>query len=463
MKTQKIYYIILFITIFNSLLPVRTSANQFFQFETDYAVFRGTDNKSILEIYYSFFQKGLLYKYDNGEYKADGYLEISILQKEDDKVIMSKQFKVPSALKDTSNNSLNKNFVGQLNFFLISGKEYTLKIIGSDFSDPSSSDTVIREIKVNIPTDGFEVSDLQLSSNIEKSTNKDNLFYKNTLEILPNPQNLFGNNLDKLFYYCEIYGLNDSSGSTRFSVDEIIMNLNNDTLFELKKDHQAHGKSVVEYNNISVSNLPSGVYYLKIMVTDLKNNLNEEREKKFLIYNNNVSSSQKGETDDGYLKSEYANMKPELVEKDFELTLYIRTKSETESFNSLTDLNDKRKFMYEFWKSRDNNSLTPQNEYKINYLKKIVEANNMYKENFKEGWRTDRGRIYIIYGKPDEVDRHPFEAGTNSYEQWTYYSSAGGGICIFVERDPSIGAYYLTHSTFRGETHNDNWQRELVH
>lgn len=462
MKSNKINHYFLLIWIYSLIFFSNSSANSFFQFESDYAVFHGTDGKSILEVYYSFYQKGLLYTFDNGEYKADGFLEISISEKDDSKVIMSKQFKVPSSLKDTSNNELNKNFVGQLNFFLISGKEYNLMVIGSDFNDQSSSDTINQLIKLDLPAETLEASDLQLSSNIVKSTDQENIFYKNTLEIVPNPQKLFGNNLDKLFYYCEIYGLNNSGGASQFSVDEIIFNLNNDTLYSKQKSHKSSSKSVVEHNNISVTNFPSGIYFLKLIITDITASSSIEREKKFLIYNNNVISSQSGVSDAGFMKSEYANMKPEIVEKDFELTVYLRTKLETENYLQLQDLNDKRKFLYEFWKSKDNNTLTPQNEFKANYLKRIIEANNLYKENFKEGWKTDRGRFYIIYGKPDEVDRYPFEAGKKSYERWGYYSAGGGGECIFIERHPSTGAYYLVHSDLRGELQNKNWQGELT-
>lgn len=466
MKYKKIYYILL-IALYHSLFFINYSyANNFFQFETDYAVFHGSDDKSILEIYYSFYQKGLLYKFTEGEYKADGFLEISITQLEDNEVILFKQFKVPSSINDTSNNALNKNFVGQLNFFLISGNEYKLQIVGSDFNDPLSSDTVNEIVNLSVPSVSLEASDLQLASNIVKSSDKENIFYKNKLEILPNPQKLFGNNLDKLFYYCEIYGLNDSAGSTKFSVNELILNSNNDTLYHKQKPQNSHGKSLVEFNNIPVNNFQSGIYFLKIIVTDLTNNNKVEKEKKFLVYNNKIQNNPSDASDDGFLKSEYANMNPDQVEMDFEITLYIRTKIETKNFKSLQDINDKRKFLYQFWKSKDDNLQTPQNEFKINFKKKISEANSLFKENFKEGWKTDRGRIYIVYGKPDDVDRYPFESGTNSYEIWKYNSSGQNnelGECVFVEKDASTGFYDLVHCTFKGELQNENWKRELAH
>ncbi len=118
--------------------------------------------------------------------------------------------------------------------------------------------------------------------------------------------------------------------------------------------------------------------------------------------------------------------------------------------------------MFEFWKSRDNNPSTAVNEYKVNYFKKINEANKSFKGSYREGWKTDRGRILIIYGKPDDIDRFPFQINTKSYEIWKYDSVEGGAQCVFIERDQATGVYDLVHSTLRNELQNPNWEKELT-
>jgi len=144
------------------------------------------------------------------------------------------------------------------------------------------------------------------------------------------------------------------------------------------------------------------------------------------------------------------------------LTFFLRTDNEKKAFESLPGLNEKRKFMFEFWKRRDPNQNTLQNEFKQEYLKKILEANQLFKEPFKEGWKTDRGRIYVTYGKPEEIESFPYSNDKKSYEIWKYEKLEGGAICAFMEITQSgSGIYELVHSTIRTELRNDDWENKL--
>ena len=100
-------------------------------------------------------------------------------------------------------------------------------------------------------------------------------------------------------------------------------------------------------------------------------------------------------------------------------------------------------------------------ESKIAYFKRVNEANQRFEESFKEGWKSDRGRIFVLYGKPDDIERYPFETSTKSYEIWKYDAVEGGGECDFVELQPMTGVYWLVNSTFRGELQNQNWREQL--
>lgn len=162
------------------------------------------------------------------------------------------------------------------------------------------------------------------------------------------------------------------------------------------------------------------------------------------------------------MMSEYAKMREELVDADFELALYLRDMNETNTYNKLSSVDEKRRFMFNFWKRRDPDPSSLQNSFKIEYLKRITEANKLFKDSFKDGWRTDRGRIYVLYGKPESIDRYPFEQDKVGYEIWSYPGLEGGVICVFGEVQPSgSGIYELIHSTIRGELRNDNWEYQL--
>jgi hypothetical protein len=77
----------------------------------------------------------------------------------------------------------------------------------------------------------------------------------------------------------------------------------------------------------------------------------------------------------------------------------------------------------------------------------------------REGYRTDRGRVYIVYGPPDDIERHPNESDTKPYEIWTYNSIQGGVEFDFLQKVQGSD-YELVNSTVRSELHDDTWMQQ---
>ncbi len=72
------------------------------------------------------------------------------------------------------------------------------------------------------------------------------------------------------------------------------------------------------------------------------------------------------------------------------------------------------------WKYRDPTPDTAVNELMNEYYKRVAYS-NMHFESFLDGWETDRGMIYIIFGPPDEIDRYLLQQRQEPYETWQYY------------------------------------------
>ena len=137
---------------------------------------------------------------------------------------------------------------------------------------------------------------------------------------------------------------------------------------------------------------------------------------------------------------------------------YIITGEERASFKKLTTDDEREQFIEAFWERRNPNPNSPENEFKEEYYRRIAYANEHYASGI-QGWRTDRGRIYIMYGPADEVDSHPSggsyvrpqeegggETATYPFEQWRYRYIDGIGTNIILEFvDPTMsGEYHLT-------------------
>jgi len=137
---------------------------------------------------------------------------------------------------------------------------------------------------------------------------------------------------------------------------------------------------------------------------------------------------------------------------------YIITGEERAAFKKLATDDEREQFIEQFWERRNPNPNSPENEFKEEYYRRIAYTNEHYASGIP-GWRTDRGRIYIMYGPPDEIESHPSggsyvrpyeegggETSTYPFEQWRYRYIDGIGNNVILEFvDPTMtGEYHLT-------------------
>jgi len=137
---------------------------------------------------------------------------------------------------------------------------------------------------------------------------------------------------------------------------------------------------------------------------------------------------------------------------------YIITPEERNAFLQLDTNEEREQFIEQFWLRRSSNPDLPDNDFKEEHYRRIAYANEHYASGIP-GWKTDRGRMYIMWGPPDEIESHPtggtydrpMEEGggsTSTYPwetwRWRYLEGIGENIILeFV--DPSgSGEYHMT-------------------
>jgi GWxTD domain-containing protein len=120
---------------------------------------------------------------------------------------------------------------------------------------------------------------------------------------------------------------------------------------------------------------------------------------------------------------------------------YIITDEERAAFQRLQSDEERDKFIEQFWLRRDPTPDTAENEFKEEHYRRIAYANENFAADIP-GWKTDRGRIYITYGPPDEKDAH----FTEGFEEWRYryIDGRGDNILIRFVKSPEDGAYRMT-------------------
>lgn len=122
---------------------------------------------------------------------------------------------------------------------------------------------------------------------------------------------------------------------------------------------------------------------------------------------------------------------------------YIADKEDVKAYKNTPD-DEKQAFWVQYWTASDPVSSTPWNERIELYERRIMYANDKF-SSFEEGWKTDMGMIYVIFGAPDEIERHPFDLDSKPYEIWTYYSL--GRQFVFVDRN-GFGRYDLVYGDY---------------
>jgi len=141
---------------------------------------------------------------------------------------------------------------------------------------------------------------------------------------------------------------------------------------------------------------------------------------------------------------------------------YIITPEEKDAYKKLTTNAERENFIENFWRRRDPNPDTEENEYREEYFERIAYANEHFASGIP-GWKTDRGRVYIAWGKPDGIESHPaggsydrpsYHGGgsttTYPFEVWFYRHLDGVGDGIEIEFvDPTgTGEYRMARSPY---------------
>ncbi len=137
---------------------------------------------------------------------------------------------------------------------------------------------------------------------------------------------------------------------------------------------------------------------------------------------------------------------------------WIITDEERAAFKQLSNDEERDNFIEAFWQRRDPTPDTEENEYKEEHYRRIAYSNEHFAAGIP-GWKTDRGRIYIIYGPADEIESHPAggtyerpmeegggETSTFPFETWRYRYLEGIGQEVMIEFvDPCMcGEYHMT-------------------
>jgi GWxTD domain-containing protein len=431
--------------------------------EADYAVFRSEGGKhAYLEITYAIRREALTYiKSGADSAAADFMVRVNIFNK--DSLWAADMWRTPHriALSDSTD---GQRIVNLLRFPIQPG-QHLAKLFARDLRSGAASDSVVLQIEhANIANGSLAMSDLELASSIisaPEASSADEVFRKGSLRVIPNPSGIFGAEQPMVFYYLEIYNLRKNLPGSTYRTKCYLATAEGAPVSNLKPREQTKSlvNASVEVGALNISAIPSGTYFLHFELLDAQGNSLQSKKKKVYIYSPQMAVAPTA-TGEEALAQAFAYLSDEQVAREINQNKYLYDKAESEIYKKLANAPAKREFLAQFWNRYSQQRGAPWREVRQAYLQGVAAANANFSTQTMEGWRTDRGRVSLIYGKPDDVERFPLTSANKPYEIWAYNSIEGGVIFVFADLY-DLREYKLLHSTKLGEIRNENWQEVI--
>ncbi|MBT3229254.1 MAG: GWxTD domain-containing protein [Candidatus Marinimicrobia bacterium] len=343
------------------------------------------------------------------------------------------------------------SWVPDISKFYVEPGDYILQV---DIVDVHSQkqQTIRKPVSLELfSTNELSISDITIASQVVEAK-AENEFTKYGYDVVPNAQRTFTAGAPMMYYFIEAYGL---SGTDNYGVHAQVLSLNGDLVKDFPvRTKKMPGTSVVEWGGVNTAGLGSGIYKLSVDITDGSSKITANQKRTFYILRDTGAKQEKAE-----VKDEYAGLSASQVNDIFKVASIIMDKKEKRLYTKSDDVG-KRNVLTSFWARRDPNPETSINEFKQEFYKRVQIANRDFGSDTMDGWSTDRGRILIKYGIPNDVERQQSSLGQRPWLSWQYYDIEGGIRFIFIDRT-GYGNFQLVHSDARDELQDPDWERFL--
>ena len=351
-----------------------------------------------------------------GGFRASYTITVSVFDEDKEKLLVEKSWREKIETPDFEETTSKSNYNLSLrSFYLIPNKYF----IRTAVEDEDSRETYSSENAYTVRdfSDDVSVSDIML---ISKQTKKEG-----NNKILPNISGNITAEKGGMPVFFEMYSKRPQSVDIKFQIEDREEKIVYDTT--LYRDIDTGRTQIIQaMENVS---LGLGTYTLKVMLFDSTNKYIGGSEKVFISRWIGVPSS--------------VNNLDEAISQ----LVYIATPSELVHMREASTQDEKISRYREFWKKKDPTPNTEENEMRNEYYRRVAYANANF-SHYIEGWRSDRGMVFILLGSPNNVDRHPFDLESKPYEVWQYYELNRS--FVFVD-ETGFGDYHLVTPLYGDE------------
>jgi len=279
---------------------------------------------------------------------------------------------------------------------------------------------------------------------------------RNGYRVLCNPDAMFSTKDTAIFVYAELYNLDfQESILGRLTLSLATLDDSGNILRVLgTRTRTKTGRSAVVVESFDIGGWPAGSYVLEMKITDSSAAQEVAREIPFVI----IAPPIIPVTDSADRAAQQAGLD---LTTQLNLVHYSLTPDERASLERLNDIG-KLSFLRQYWKERDPDPATPISENFQKTYERYLYANNFFStdEGKADGWKTDRGRVLMVYGPWDKLEDHIHPTADYPYQVWWYYNIKDGVVFVFTD-DRGFGNFRLVHSTMEGEIYDKYWDEAI--
>jgi GWxTD domain-containing protein len=338
---------------------------------------------------------------------------------------------------------------------------YRLEVSVLDVKDPKAKPESFTQL-VNVQkAKGKKIysSDIELVS-AYRPTTETNAFSKSGVDLLPYVSNYYPVELNSMIFYIELYNADSILGpNAPFVIDAYIKNRNGNIELGNRKIKRMQAAPVIPFlHTFDISKLATGNYEIVVEVRDKENKE---------LHSHALPFSRVGlfvVSEEALDKSFVAVFdRSDSLQKCIDMLIPIATTQEQNMIDyqlPSMDLRAQKSFFYSFWIRRD--TVAPGLAWE-RYHEQVQVVDEMFGYNNRPGYKTDRGRVYLQYGKPKTRIVRNHDPDYWPFEIWHYYDlTATEHDRRFLFYDTSLGGdMILLHSDATKEVKNHNW-KDLV-
>lgn len=398
-------------------------------------------------------------KTDSGKYQ--GTIEVILTVSQDGQIRYADKYNLLSPETDDSVH-ITFNFIDQQRIPLGEGN-YELGLRIRDVNGIGEPVEATEPLEVKFPNNAVSFSDIQLVESYTK-TEKPGSLSKGGYDLIPHINDVFVKDETKLIFYSEIYQTLTFLGEgKKYLCNFFLRNSNTNEQLTSYSGFTRYTASEVSVlmKEFDITNLPTGQYNLELEVRDAENQVLATKKVSFVRSNPGEIIAPDNYTSTSLLNSFVLNYtNPDSLAEHIRCLYPISYELEKNIATNVIkakDLQQMQQYMLSFWINRD--ALHPQEAWE-KYFFEVRKVVKEFSTSIRKGYNTDRGRVYLQYGPPDNRTQMPHEPSAYPYEIWQYYKVKGQSNRRFIFYNPDLvtNDFKLIHSDALGEIMNDQWQ-----